>query len=125
MRIAIVLSFVLCFGCGDGDDDGTEAQKRGLGAACAADSECSEAGQRCLPFKGGYCGLSGCAKNEDCPAGSACVAHDDGTNYCFLVCAEKIECNPQRPLELESNCSSNITFTDGKTSVKACVPPSG
>ncbi len=113
--------------CGDDDDEGlTEAQRHGVGAACDDDSDCyvGDLELTCLPFKGGYCGLEGCAGDEECPPGSACVAHEDGQNYCFLVCREKVECNPTRPLEIESNCSSNISFVDGKKGDKACVPPS-
>jgi hypothetical protein len=113
--------------CGDDDDDGglSEAQRHGVGAACGKDDDCyaEETALTCLPFKGGYCGLKGCAGNEDCPPGSACVQHDDGQNYCFLTCTEKIQCNPTRPPEIEANCSSNITFVDDKNT-KACVPPS-
>jgi hypothetical protein len=77
-----------------------------------------------LPFKGGYCGLKGCEADADCPAGSGCVAHDDGENYCFLLCTEKPQCNYTRPPDIESNCVSNIDFVDGQKSSKACVPPS-
>jgi hypothetical protein len=78
----------------------------------------------CLPFKGGYCGLEGCAEDIDCPAGSGCVTHEDGVNYCFLRCTDKPQCNYTRPVEIEANCSSNITFTDDAKGSKACVPPS-
>jgi hypothetical protein len=108
--------------CGD-DDDGTPAQRRGVGSACTADDECLEVGQRCLPFKGGYCGISDCTSDLECPAGSACVEHDDAKSYCFLICNDKPECNRHRPPDDEANCSANITFTDGNAQ-KACVPPS-
>src|SRR5688500_19847149 len=78
----------------------------------------------CLSFKGGYCGLRGCTGTADCPAGSACVAHSDGQNYCFLICLEKVDCNATRPVDIESNCSSNITFVVGERGKKACAPPS-
>ena len=39
--------------CGD-DESGSEAQKRGVGAACNADLPCTEPGQTCSDFKGGY-----------------------------------------------------------------------
>lgn len=113
--------------CGDDDDEGlSEAQRHGVGAACDANDDCyvGERQLTCLPFKGGYCGLQGCQSNADCPAGSACVTHDDDSNYCFLVCVDKPDCNPTRPAEIESNCSSNVTFVDGKRGSKACVPPS-
>lgn len=125
---AFVAASILATACGDDDDDsyGSEAQRRGLGAGCAADDDCSEPGQVCLPFKGGYCGRRDCTADMDCPDGSACVAHDDGVNYCFLICTDKSQCNVTRSLEDEANCSSNITFVQtANASYKACVPPSG
>ena len=113
---------VLTMSCGDG---GTEAQKRGIGAACTMAPDCTETGQSCLTqFKGGYCGVQGCTADVDCPDGSACVTHDDGVNYCFLVCEEKPDCNRNRSVENEANCSSSAVFVepDGR---KACTPPSG
>lgn len=124
--LALAFAFVLP-ACGDDDDGGlSPAQRHGVGAACDSDEDCyiGETQLQCLMFKGGYCGLEGCQADADCPPGSACVAHDDKSNYCFLICAEKVECNYTRPVEQESNCSSSITFTDGKKGSKACVPPS-
>ena len=74
--------------------------------------------------KGGYCGLTGCKADGDCPESSKCVTHTDGKNYCFRSCADKAECNANRDADNESNCSSNVTFADGSKSGKACVPPS-
>jgi hypothetical protein len=108
-------------GCGSG---GSEAQRRGVGAACSSDTECTEAGQSCLAFKGGYCGLADCHDDAGCPAGSVCVAHTDGKNYCFLICTDKPQCNLYRAADVEANCSSSVTFVGGKLNVKACVPPS-
>lgn len=131
MRLHSLLALLPCclalglIACAD-DDDGSEAQRRGVGAACAKDADCEEEGQRCLPFKGGYCGVASCTSDSECPLGSACVSHDDGTNYCFLTCANKPECNYYRPMEVEANCSSSIDFTDANNgNLKACVPPSG
>ncbi len=108
--------------CGD---SGTEADRLGVGAQCTKNEQCQE-GQNCLAFKGGYCGLEGCTKDMDCPAASACVAHEDGKNYCFRICGEKIECNRNRTLEFESNCVSNVTRVDpAGAAAKFCVPPSG
>ncbi|MBI2390116.1 MAG: hypothetical protein HYV09_11060 [Deltaproteobacteria bacterium] len=109
--------------CGD-DSSGSEAQRRGVGAACTSNADCVEAGQTCLGFKGGYCGVQGCSKAGDCPGGSACVAHTDGKNYCFLICNDKPQCNTFRPVDVEANCSSSVTFVDGTKGAKACVPPS-
>lgn len=116
--------------CGD-DDSGTAADALLVGAACMTDEDCERdeeegaVAKRCLlQFKGGYCGIEGCETNEECPSGSACVAHDDGNTYCFRICANKPECNLHRSPDDESNCSSSVTFTE-PTSAKACVPPSG
>lgn len=110
--------------CGS-DESGTEAERRGVGAVCTTNANCTEEGQTCLAFKGGYCGVTDCVDDNGCPAGSACVAHDDGTNYCFLVCTDKAQCNRHRPVDFEANCSSNITFVAGDGTRKACVPPTG
>jgi hypothetical protein len=118
-----LFAFLLMTSCG------SPAQQAGIGIECAADDDCNQNDddieQECLAFKGGYCGLEDCDSDEDCPGGSACVTHDDGVNYCFLLCRDKPECNGDRSAENESNCSANITFIDAQEDgVKACVPPS-
>jgi hypothetical protein len=118
MILALQMSGAL-IGCGGA---GTEAQRRGVGAACAGDPDCA-VGLTCLAFKGGYCGLAPCQNNAGCPAGSACVAHTDGKNYCFLVCTDKSQCNLFRSVNLEANCSSSVTFVDANFTAKACIPP--
>ena len=127
MRQVIGLFAVVLAACSsdNGGGGGTAAQRSGIGAACATNADCVESAPSCLAFKGGYCGVMGCSKNTDCPSGSACVAHSDGKNYCFLQCVDKIDCNATRPAGAEANCSSTATFTDKSTSgKKACVPPS-
>lgn len=120
LPFVFVASLALTFACGD---SGTEADELGVGAECSAAGDCLEE-QACLTqFKGGYCGVEDCALDVDCPEGSACVAHDDGSNYCFRICVDKSECNLNRGPDVESNCSANVTFTDGGGG-KACVPPS-
>lgn len=114
---AVAVAFLL--GCG-----GNEANRRGVGAECSASQACSETSQQCLSFKGGYCGVTGCTADSSCPGGSACIAHTDGTNYCFLVCSAKTDCNVNRTSANESNCSSSVTFVSGTQGRKACVPPS-
>jgi hypothetical protein len=117
--LSLLISAPLLLACSNDADD------LGIGAECTADDQCQD-GQRCLmQFKGGYCGLENCTRNADCPSLSACVAHDDGTNYCFRTCADKPECNANRSAANEANCSSSITFVDPDTRAKACVPPSG
>ncbi|MCH9683686.1 MAG: hypothetical protein K0V04_19790 [Deltaproteobacteria bacterium] len=78
------------------DDEGTEADQVGVAAQCVAD--------------------------DDCPQGSGCVDHDDGSAYCFRLCVDKAECNAHRDADAEANCSSNITYL-GDDLGKACVPP--
>lgn len=118
--LAIVIFLAAC------GDDSTEADRLGIGAQCTESNECdTEMGQSCLQFKGGYCGEAACLHDTDCPEASACIAHTDGTNYCFRTCADKAECNENRDVENEANCSSNVTFVDGTMGRKACVPPSG
>ena len=122
-RILCALGIAAICGCGN---SGSEAIRRGVGAECQRDSDCTETGQRCLTaFKGGYCGISPCTHDTDCPQGSACVTEDDGTNYCFLICVDKPECNPHRSVENESSCNSSLTFVDGTMGRKVCRPPHG
>ena len=116
---------LLAAGCDDDDDGGgNDAVALGVGAECTVDGDCDD-GQKCLDFKGGYCGLEDCTLDGDCPSGSACVTHTDGINYCFLVCDNKADCNPHRPPDAEANCVSSIVFADPDTTAnKACEPPS-
>ena len=48
---------------------------------------------------------------------------DNQINYCFLICSDKVQCNPHRSLDNESNCTSSLTFVDGTMGRKACRPP--
>ena len=76
-------------------------------------------------FKGGYCGKRDCTGEIDCPQGSACVRHDDGINYCFLICIDKYpDCNRFRDPDEAANCSSSIELVNTSGKPKACVPPS-
>jgi hypothetical protein len=109
-------------GCGD-----DAADRLGVGAECTIDDDCYQGDieQQCLTqFKGGYCGVLNCVNDADCPGSSGCVAHDDGVNYCFRVCIDKAECNRNRSVDNEANCSSSVSFVEGAQGRKACVPPS-
>jgi len=132
--LPLVAASLLVAGCGS---NGTPADQLGVGAQCTVTADCPEvvfdgtdAGVvqlECLTaFTGGYCGLPDCASTAECPEGSICVAHTDGTNYCFRVCANKSECNRNRDAANEANCSSSFDWAvpaddDGS---KACIPPS-
>ncbi len=117
------LALVVLTACG-GDDS---ADALGIGAQCTASDECNtDLAQTCLTqFKGGYCGLSPCVHDTDCPADSACIHHTDNINYCFRTCVNKVDCNANRDAINEANCSSSATFVDPVMGRKACVPPSG
>ncbi len=126
MKLDILAFAMLCltltWGCGE------NADSLGVGAECTVADDCrqDEVAQDCLTqFKGGYCGIVDCASDEDCPRDAGCIAHEDGSNYCFRVCIDKAECNENRGVDNEANCSSNVTFVDGAMGRKACVPPSG
>ena len=109
----------------EGGGGGSEAIRHGVGAACASNADCTETGQACLSFKGGYCGVQDCVDDAHCPQGSACVKYTDGKQYCFLLCLEKPDCNFSRPPEIEANCSSSIEFVSGAKTSKVCLPPTG
>lgn len=122
--------------CGSSDGGGTAADRLGVAAECAREADCAtfntaDGGQiqlQCLTdFKGGYCGIEGCASTADCPTGAICVHHSDNKNYCFRYCGDKSECNRNRTPDNEANCSANFDWAkpsddDGS---KACIPPSG
>lgn len=128
----LVAAALLASGCGG---DGNEADQMGVAAQCTAEADCQEvtiAGEpvqlQCLTqFKGGYCAIEDCASKADCPDGSTCVAHDDGHNYCFRSCVEKVDCNANRDADNEANCSSSFDYADAADDdgKKACIPPSG
>jgi hypothetical protein len=121
-RILCAFIVMAVAGCGGSK---SEAIRRGVGSACAMNSDCTETGQVCLAeFKGGYCGVAACTRDSDCPGGSACVTADNGSNYCFLICVEKPDCNPNRTVDDESNCTSSLTFVEGTMGRKVCNPPS-
>lgn len=121
---------LLAAGCSDDDHDHqTEADEHLVGAECSEDPDCEIPDERvtkqCLTeFKGGYCGVTDCERNLECPEGSACVNYESKT-YCFRICDTKDECNAHRDPDAESNCSSSIEFTSGKKEGKVCIPPSG
>lgn len=124
----ILGAFVGCSG-------GTEADQLGVAATCESDNDCAtilvdgaETQLTCLTqFSAGYCAIEDCDEKSDCPQGSTCVAHDDGNNYCFRECADKSDCNANRPDYSEANCSASFDYAspaDEVKGLKACIPPS-
>jgi len=120
MRRTLCALVLAAWGCGSNQNAANQA---GIGAQCTMTSDCTTIGEVCLTeFAGGYCGLSGCLHDTDCPQGSACVT-DNHTNYCFLVCAAKTDCNLHRSAANESDCTSSLPFVDGAMNRKVCRPP--
>lgn len=136
-RASLVLT-ALAFATACGDDAPNDTVDRlGVGAQCTSSDQCLQPdppcdaavsgcfNQVCLTaFKGGYCGIAQCTSNAMCPEGSACVAHEDGNNYCFRQCDTKDDCNANRDPDNEANCSSSVTYVEASTTGKACVPSS-
>lgn len=134
MLLSATLFLLVPLAAACGDDGENPADLAGIGWSCTVDTDCPAQvcdddatpcpQLRCLTqFTGGYCGLADCTNHEGCPAGGACVAHDDGTNYCFRTCVDKPECNTHRGAAEEANCSGSITWVPDREG-KACVPPS-
>ena len=126
--LAFLLAASALAGCGGGN----EADRIGVAAECTTSADCPVIvcdtepcpQLECLTqFTGGYCGLADCVDDADCVEGSACVRHDDGRNYCFRLCANKPECNLNRSVDVEANCSASVEFIEPQDA-KACVPPS-
>jgi len=125
LPLFVVGSLAVAISCGD---DGNEADDRFIGAECTVAADCDDDNDDTEPldclteFSGGYCGDASCLGDVDCPDGAVCV-ESDTTNYCFLTCVDKVDCNNHRTGDNEANCSANQVIIDG-TSTKVCVPPS-
>src|SRR5687768_7882836 len=103
---------------------GDSATDRGVGSECATSDDCTEEGQTCLAFRGGYCGLTGCTMDEDCPVGAACMMRGDAINSCSRTYAVKHDCNANGTEATEATCSSTAMCVEGAMGRKACTPPS-
>jgi len=114
---------------------GNAADQIGVASICEVEEDCPEVTidgvltqLECITdFSGGYCSIADCDSAADCPDGATCVLHTDGVKYCFRECAEKSECNANRPADDEANCSSNFDYADAadeESGLKACIPPS-
>ncbi|MFH1436938.1 MAG: hypothetical protein ABIJ56_14615 [Pseudomonadota bacterium] len=129
IRLILCIAVLAWSAACDNGGGGSEAGDQLIGAECTGVENCDDddpdtPALECVTgFKGGYCGRAGCTASLECPEGSLCAVVD-GSNYCFLVCTEKFQCNEHRTLENESNCSSNIDPVEGGEE-KLCIPPSG
>ena len=127
--LLVIAALIVCLAGVGGCGDGTEADEQLIGAECTKLEDCDDDNpdtpelECILDFKGGYCGRSDCTASSDCPEGSLCAAYESG-NYCFRTCTDKPECNRNRSVENESNCSSNIDPVEGGEE-KLCIPPAG
>ena len=127
MRILVVLVAILgMLFCGCGEDD---ANDQLIGGECATAEDCDDGNDDTpaldciLDFKGGYCGRAACQNSAECPEASLC-ADLEGSFYCFLQCTDKTQCNKNRTVDNESNCSSSVDPVEGGEQ-KLCIPPSG
>jgi hypothetical protein len=120
MRRMLYVLLLVAGGCGSSQN---AANQLGVGAECTKAADCVVEATCLTAFAGGYCGLAGCQHDTDCPQGSACVTDDNGSNYCFLVCSAKTDCNLHRSTANESDCTSALPFVDGAMSRKVCRPP--
>lgn len=94
----------------------------GVGAACASDADCA-AGLECSTgLRGGYCTLSGCSTNDECPADSLCVRGPSDTSYCARGCSVASDCSFCRGSELAANCSDEADFVQDGTTGSVCLP---
>lgn len=87
--LAIAIALLGTAACG-ADDGGVGPSGRLVGGRCSSDADCDK---RCVTdnaFPGGYCTRS-CADDGGCPAGSACVALEDG--ICLALCRAAADCD--------------------------------
>lgn len=127
LATAILLTWMLS-SC---SDDAPKVDQIGIGGQCTLKDDCNQEldSLDCITtFKGGYCGRQACANNSECPTGSVCV-NEEGVSYCFRTCAEKPECNANRDLDNEANCSGSFSLMESTDTMpsnqpKVCIPPS-
>jgi hypothetical protein len=117
LSVLTVSGLFLLQGCGK-----SAADLAGIGAECTVKADCNSDLICLTEFKGGYCGKVDCTLNSGCPDGSICIT-ESGTNYCFMICTEKSECNENRTVANESNCSADVNKIEAGDD-KVCVPPS-
>jgi len=93
----------------------------GIGADCGSADDCTGDLECLLDLLGGYCGKSGCGANADCPEGSRCVDHADGSQYCMRSCETETDCTFCRGSDVFATCSSDVDFVEADTSGSVCI----
>lgn len=103
-------------GSGSGGDGGGATGTGAIGDPCASGADCrsGECGGEALGFPGGYCTLTGCAADEDCPAGSHCDLLQGGPPLCVRSCHFENDCRDAYTCEVVDGASAG-----------SCVPAAG
>lgn len=82
--LALLLAVTVA-ACGDDDDENFGD----VGAPCESSAECRGRCARGGDFPGGMCTYE-CARDEDCPRGTACVSREGG--ICAVICERHSDC---------------------------------
>jgi hypothetical protein len=94
----------------------------GIGADCGDANDCSSDLECLSAFRGGYCGLSGCLVNDDCPDDALCVVASNGENHCYKPCSTASDCSFCRRDGLLGACTADVSFAEDGTTGSVCVP---
>lgn len=93
----------------------------GVGADCGSADDCTGDLECTLDLLGGYCSKTGCELNADCPEGSLCVDHSDGSSYCMKSCEAETDCTFCRGADVFATCSDEVTFMEADTTGSVCI----
>lgn len=115
MRILVMALFA--FACGDNPAPKMAAAGT-IGAACGADTDCTQTGATCVQpnnvftWTGGYCTVRDCSATVTCPDGSFCQMGHMGLGLaCMYECKSNADCRTGY-----SCCDSSSSGT------KVCAP---
>jgi hypothetical protein len=86
VMLLLVVGGAALAGCGD-DDVGFEGDL--VGGSCDTSHDCQYRCETGDHYPGGTCTLP-CNVDDDCPAGTYCINHDDGV--CLLACEVPADC---------------------------------
>jgi hypothetical protein len=94
----------------------------GVGAACDEDEDCSGDLSCMLDALGGYCTITGCSGDGDCPSDARCVSWDDTKTYCAVNCDSGSDCSFCRGDELRGKCIGFTPAPGEGDPIQVCVP---